>query len=83
MTTENEEFDFDFEEEDEIPEDPLELAAAQNELEARCKEANFPVEQRESIPDKEKYLAVGIPCGREHYWIELHSLESFKSLLSI
>ena len=61
--------------------DPKALAEARIDLEKRCVASNIELVEREFV-DGEKYVAVGIPNGREKRWVSLYSLEDFHRLLA-
>ena len=69
-------------EDDEERVDPEAYAAARRALEERCKPSGIEVVERYFV-DGEKYLAVGMPNGREKRWISLFRLEQFHELLAV
>lgn len=62
--------------------DPIKFKTACLELQKRCKAAGLEFEEKIDF-DGDKYISVGLPCGREKRWITLYGLEKIKGFLNI
>lgn len=79
----NDENAFVDDEEDETPVDPAEVAAARNELERRCKDANIELRDSEGFVGEESVIEVGMPAARDKRWVYLFDFDDIRNFLAV